>query len=188
MQTTEVNSPMQGSGKIDQAVRQWAQVNPQIDTRVLQLSGACVLLAQQIEIDFRALANLVGDGDVDLGPGELRILLLLRRSGPSHSLRGVDLLNQLLITSGAIAKQLGRLEGKGLIARTRSSEKRGRLVQLTDKGVALADRAIACGDSAFPLLANAFSGFSDAEQAEGLRFIRRLLGKVEFLRKEAMEA
>lgn len=74
---------------------------------------------------------------------EMRVLFALRRIGPPFAQRPTDLFRALLVTSGAITKQVSRLESAGLVQRLPDERKLGGiLVQLTDKGVETADKAI----------------------------------------------
>lgn len=74
---------------------------------------------------------------------EMRLLFALRRKGAPFTQRPTDLFKALLVTSGAITKQVSRLESAGLVRRLPDERKLGGiLVQLTEKGVATADKAI----------------------------------------------
>lgn len=170
-------SPIDGLERLDRAARQWSELNAEIDLRLFQLTGSIMFLSQQAEIDFRGVAPRIG---VDIGSAEMRIILMLRRSGAEKKVvRGVDLLGQLLITSGAIAKQLTKLEAKKLIVRSRSKQKRGRLISLTDAGKKVADDFIALGREAFPVMSKAFEAFDESEREQILQLVRRLLAEVE---------
>ena len=74
---------------------------------------------------------------------DMRVLLALRRAGPSYALRPTELFRSLLVTSGAITKQVDRLMADGYVDRrpgpTRSG---GFLIHLTKKGFRTADSAL----------------------------------------------
>jgi DNA-binding MarR family transcriptional regulator len=176
----EVTSFQGVSNKIEVATEQWLHEQPGFDPRFFQLISTIYMIAQQLEVDFRAVARQVGHG---LGVGDLRILLVLRRSGPSYSLRATDLEDYLLITSGAVIKQIARLERKGFIARSRSTERRGRMIGLTDSGREIADHAMKL--AVYPSTASAFASLEEDEQTEGVRFLRRLLGRLERSRSQS---
>lgn len=63
-----------------------------------------------------AFAQLCED-NFDLRAADAKILITLRRAGRPYAMRPTDLLNALLVTSGAITKQVDRLVAKGLCER-----------------------------------------------------------------------
>ena len=72
----------------------------------------------------------------------MRLLLALRRGGAPFAKRPTDLFRALLVTSGAITKQVDRLARKKLVRRLPDPDYGGGfLVQLTDQGVETVDRA-----------------------------------------------
>jgi hypothetical protein len=92
-------------------VRQWEDELPDLDLRPFWFVGAVMQLAQRYESDFRDLAQ----SRFGIGTGDLRIILALRRAGPPYAVRATDLFQSLLITSGAVTKQVDRLEKKGFV-------------------------------------------------------------------------
>src|ERR1044072_6367995 len=78
-----------------------------------------------------------------ISSAEMRVLFALRRSGPSYALRPTELFRALLVTSGAITKQVDRLIAAGLVDRQPGPEKSGGfLIHLTEKGHTVADEAL----------------------------------------------
>lgn len=74
---------------------------------------------------------------------DMRVLFALRRSGPAYALRPTELFRALLVTSGAITKQVDRLISAGYVDRQAGPEKSGGfLIHLTDKGFTVADAAL----------------------------------------------
>lgn len=74
---------------------------------------------------------------------DMRVLYALRRAGPSYAMRPTELFRSLLVTSGAITKQVDRLAEEGCVVRKPGPEKSGGyLIQLTAKGKKLADKAL----------------------------------------------
>ena len=71
------------------------------------------------------------------------MLATLRRAGPPYRLGPTQLFETLMISSGGMTSRLDRLEKAGLIVRSPNPEdRRGTLVSLTDKGLALMERMI----------------------------------------------
>lgn len=78
-----------------------------------------------------------------ISSAEMRVLFALRRSGPSYALRPTELFRALLVTSGAITKQVDRLVTAGYVDRQPGPKKSGGfLIHLTEKGFAVADDAL----------------------------------------------
>lgn len=163
--------------RLTHAMEQWEHEGTQMETGLLEMIAALAIIGQQIEIDFRELAQKIGS---DLRVGDLRILLVLRRSGPEYSLRAIDLGRELLVTSGAITKQVGRLEDKALIVRTQSTTQRGWSIGLTKKGIKVADEVIRL--ASVSMMPTVLAGIEGEERAGGLRFLLQVLGKMEVSR------
>ena len=79
-----------------------------------------------------------------MSAADLRVLLALRRVGPPYSRRPTDLFRALLVTSGAVTKQVDRLEKRRLVKRLPDQSYGGGFqVQLTETGLKLADKVVA---------------------------------------------
>jgi DNA-binding MarR family transcriptional regulator len=75
--------------------------------------------------------------------GEFDVLATLRRSGAPYQLTPTALYEAAMISSGGMTNRLDRLEKVGLIERrAHPTDRRGSLVALTPKGLALMERAI----------------------------------------------
>lgn len=78
-----------------------------------------------------------------ISSAQMRVLFALRRSGPSYALRPTELFRALLVTSGAITKQVDRLMAAGYVDRQPGPTKSGGfLIHLTPEGQAVADQAL----------------------------------------------
>ena len=151
---------------------QWQIARPDLDPAVNSLIGLVYRLSQQAEAEFRALAQ----AEFDLAAGDLRILLALRRSGP---MRPTDLFQSLLITSGAVTKQVQRLEERALVARRPDpSHRGGSILALTDEGVRIADRAIEEIARSFKL-ARAVATLPRADLEAGVAFLQALHERID---------
>jgi DNA-binding MarR family transcriptional regulator len=116
----------------------WSVELPDLDLNPFLVSGTIMRLAQRLERVFTATARARG-----VGPGELRILLALRRSGPRYALSPTALFRSLMITSGAVSKQVDRLAELGLVARMADPDVlRGVLIQLRPTGRETAEDAM----------------------------------------------
>jgi DNA-binding MarR family transcriptional regulator len=75
--------------------------------------------------------------------GEYLVLAALRRAGPPYRMNPTALFNSVILSSGAMTNRLDRLEEMGLVERLPDpSDRRGRLVALTDSGRNLVDSAV----------------------------------------------
>jgi DNA-binding MarR family transcriptional regulator len=116
----------------------WSVELPDLDLNPFLVSGTIMRLAQRLERVFTATARARG-----VGPGELRILLALRRSGPRYALSPTALFRSLMITSGAVSKQVDRLAELGFVARMADPDVlRGVLIELRPAGRETAEDAM----------------------------------------------
>lgn len=130
------------SGHIDTTenfTRRWRVERPDIDVRTVAVIANIYLVGQAIEAEFRTYSQR----EFGLGTGDMRILLALRRSASLPPLRATDLFQSLLVSSGAVTKQIDRLERQRLVRRDPDpNQKKQRLISLTREGKAIADKAI----------------------------------------------
>ncbi|MFG3019984.1 MarR family winged helix-turn-helix transcriptional regulator [Streptomyces sp. NPDC048254] len=116
----------------------WAGELPGLDLAPFLVSAGILRLAQQVEHAFTALARSSG-----IGPGDLRVLLALRRSAPTYAMSPTALFKRLMITSGAVSKQVDRLAELGLVERVPDPEVlRGVLISLRPAGRTIAEDAM----------------------------------------------
>ena len=119
-------------------VDQWSAERPELDASPILVIGRIHRLAIALDVELLRVysAHGLGDGDFD-------VLATLRRSGRPHELTPGELVEQTMVTSGAVTKRVDRLEGLGLVERrVSSSDRRGRIVALTPAGRRLIDRAM----------------------------------------------
>ncbi|WP_230370023.1 MarR family winged helix-turn-helix transcriptional regulator [Paludibacterium denitrificans] len=75
--------------------------------------------------------------------GEFDVLAALRRKGPPYQLSPNQLQSMVLISSGALTNRINRLEEAALVTRSPDPEdRRGVIVTLTDKGLAVIEDAV----------------------------------------------
>lgn len=111
-----------------------------------------------------------------LQSGEFDVLATLRRSGAPYALTPTALYEATMVTSGAMTNRLDRLEQSGLIMRgPHPNDRRGVVVQLTGKGLALIDEALTAH------VANEhgiLSSLTRQEQDTLARLLEKLIGSV----------
>jgi DNA-binding MarR family transcriptional regulator len=121
------------------AVAQWQRERPDLDVSPMAVLGRLNEAASLISRD--RLAPLFAR--FGLQAGEFDVLATLRRSGPPFALTPTALYEATMVTSGAMTNRLDRLEKAGFIARIpHPQDRRGLLVQLTESGRDLIDRAV----------------------------------------------
>ncbi len=119
-------------------VHQWEEQRPDLDLTAFRLVGTVMQLAQILETEFRDLAQ----SRFGIGSGDLRILMALRRAGEPYALRPTDLFQSLLVSSGAVTKQVDRLAEAGFVKKVLpKGAKRRRVIALTPKGLRATDYA-----------------------------------------------
>ncbi|MEI6895390.1 MAG: MarR family transcriptional regulator [Colwellia sp.] len=127
-----------GMDKIDNVIKQWALEKPLLDTEPMALIGRLLRISKHIEANISTFHKHFG-----LTFGEFDVLATLRRSANHNGLTPSELLDELLLTSGAMSNRLDKLQSKKLIDRVPSEfDKRSVSVALTDKGRILIDQVI----------------------------------------------
>jgi DNA-binding MarR family transcriptional regulator len=154
--------------EIDRIVSQWNQERPDVDvspTHVLQRITRLSLLQ---EVSFAGVFARHG-----LTWGEYLVLAALRRNGPPYQMNPTTLYGSVILSSGGMTKRLDRLERAGLVERLPDpTDRRGRLVGLTDRGHEVVDAAMLDHLENEQRLLGALAG-SEREQLAGL--LRKLL-------------
>lgn len=112
-----------------------------------------------------------------ISSAEMRVLFALRRSGPSYALRPTELFRSLLVSSGAITKQVNRLIIAGYVDRQPGPKKSGGfLIHLTERGFQVADEALtALADSSVV----SHSTLSAEERQTALNLLEKMLHDLE---------
>jgi DNA-binding MarR family transcriptional regulator len=125
---------------IHEITRQWRAERPDLPLENFLLQIYLQRIGRIIEARFsRLCVRRFG-----MRAQDMRLLLALRRGGAPYAKRPTDLFRALLVTSGAITKQVDRLVKKRLVRRLPDPDYRGGfLVQLSDRGLEVVDRAAA---------------------------------------------
>jgi DNA-binding MarR family transcriptional regulator len=154
--------------EIDRIVEQWNVVRPDLDvspTHTLQRITRLGLL------QAASFARVFAPYGVSFG--EYLVLAALRRAGPPYRMNPTKLFGAVILSSGAMTNRLDGLEEMGLVERLPDpTDRRGRLVALTDKGRELVDTAVVDHLENEERLLGALDG-AEREQLAGL--LRKLL-------------
>lgn len=123
---------------IDSLVEDWKKERPDLDTGAMHIVGRVLKLGKIFE--KRAGSALKNS---DLYYTDFDVLATLRRSGEPYQLTPKELMQSVLITSGAMTSLLDRLTKLGLIYReTDKKDKRVKRAILTPNGIEVIDIAI----------------------------------------------
>lgn len=124
--------------EVDDLVAGWRAERPDLDLEPLQVLSRISRLAKHLDRARRAAFAAHG-----LEAWEFDVLSALRRQGPPYQLSPGALLHATLVTSGTMTNRIDRLTQTGLVGRHPDpQDKRGVLVQLTERGQAVADAAL----------------------------------------------
>ena len=157
-----------GADAVDAIVAAWHRERPDLDPSDKHVTGRIVRLAGLFQDEYaRAFAPL------GLNDGDFGLLATLRRAGAPFQLTPTDLARHRMMTSGGMTAAIDRLARKGLVVRLPNPhDRRGNLVQLTDEGRELVDRAMAVHAESEHRLVGGLDS-SERAQLEGL--LRKLL-------------
>ena len=124
--------------EIDRIIAQWNESRPDLDvgpTHTLQR------ITRLSNLQATSFARVFAPYGVSFG--EYLVLAALRRAGPPYRMNPTALFNSVILSSGAMTNRLDRLEAMGLVERLPDpTDRRGRLVALTDRGLALVDTSV----------------------------------------------
>jgi len=125
--------------EIDRIVAEWNQERPDLDVSPTHTLQRITRLALLQGASFAQVFAPYG-----LSFGEYLVLAALRRGGPPYRMNPTALFNSVILSSGAMTNRLDRLEEMGFVERLPDpTDRRGRLVALTDRGRELVDKAAA---------------------------------------------
>lgn len=152
---------------VDGVVEAWARERPDVDASPIQVIGRISRASRLIDQRLKTTFNALG-----LEAWEYDLLAALRRNGPPYELTAGEILQALMITSGAVTNRIDRLEQRGLVQRQAAAgDKRFVRVRLTAAGRALMDAALP------EHLANEqaiLEPLSDAERRQLAKLLRKL--------------
>jgi DNA-binding MarR family transcriptional regulator len=153
---------------IDQIVQQWNRARPHLDvsvTHVLQRISRLYLLQSA---SFAAVFDRYG-----ITFGEFEVLAALLRSGPPFQMSPTQLVDAVVLSSGAMTNRIDRVEALGMVKRLPDpDDRRGTFVVLTREGRQTVDAAVVAH------LANEerlLGALSSAERGTLSRLLRKLL-------------
>jgi DNA-binding MarR family transcriptional regulator len=116
-------------------------------------------------------------GRLGLNRGEVGVLGALRFAGPEQQLSPTRLFKGLMLSSAGITSRLDRLEHRGYVKRRRDpNDRRGVLVELTDAGREVLDKAVSANTGGEKEL---LSNLTKQEQKALAGLLKKLLAGLE---------
>lgn len=114
---------------------QWKRERPDIDPSAMAVIGRMRRLS-----DTFTAALVANYRSFGVGEGEFDVMCALRRAGRPFSLPQGEIAEHTMVTAGATSKRVDRLVLADLASREpQTSDARGRMVSLTERGVKLID-------------------------------------------------
>lgn len=121
---------------VDRIMQQWMRVRPDADVSPLDVLSRMTRISRQLG---RVRAGAFQQAGLE--PWQWDVLAALRRQG--GPLGPKDLIAQTMVTSGTMTNRIDNLVASGLVERVEgSSDRRVRLVGLTDEGIDRVDVAL----------------------------------------------
>ena len=122
--------------EVDRLIAAWKRERPDLDLSPLAVLSRITRIARHLDIARR-------DAFADLETWGFDVLAVLRRAGAPHQLSPGQLMQETMVTSGAMTNRLDRLEELQLITREQDPDDgRGSLVTLTKSGMRAVDAAL----------------------------------------------
>ncbi|MGJ3232828.1 MAG: MarR family winged helix-turn-helix transcriptional regulator [Oceanicaulis sp.] len=137
---TENSAPdlVDGSDLVDGVVARFAVERPDIAGDLVETVCRLIVAGRRMQARGARIVAAMGGHYTDFD-----VLGTLRTAGPPHELTPADLMEQVMITSGAMTACLNRLERERLVVRrVDETDRRVRRIRLTETGRALADKAL----------------------------------------------
>lgn len=124
--------------EVDKIIASWNVQRPDLDVDAMHIFSRITRLARHLDLKRREAF-----ADHGLEPWEFDVLSSLRRSGEPFALTPGTLMTELLISSGTMTNRIDRLEARGLVERSRSTDDRRTVtVTLTSAGLEHVDGAL----------------------------------------------
>lgn len=153
---------------VDAILAQWQRERPDLDVSPMGIIGRMGRLTKYLERSLQQTFSNFG-----LNVGEFDVLATLRRSGQPYQLTPTELFNTLMVSSGTMTHRIDRLERADLVKRMDDpSDRRGTLIQLTDKGFNAIEKAVEAHVANEHRL---LSALNEAERQVLAQLLRKLL-------------
>src|SRR6266516_2539935 len=123
----------------DRLLSGWDTARPDLEIGALQVTARLSRIGPHLARRQEATFSRFG-----LNRGEVGALSALRVSGPPHRLSPTRLGKGLMLSSAGVTSRIDRLERRGFVRRLPDpDDRRGVIVELTDRGLEVVDAAVA---------------------------------------------
>lgn len=165
---------------VEDVMESWRRERPDLDLSVFLLAIIAMRLGRQVDDKYDRLCR----ERYSISGADMRVLFALRRAGKPYARRPTDLFRALLVTSGAMTKQVDRLVEMGFVVRDADqTDDNARVrIQLTAAGLRVVNQATELLSKHSPLA----PGLTALNRTE-LATLERLLPKVLISLEEADE-
>lgn len=124
---------------VDKILAQWQRERPDLDVSPMGIIGRMGRLSKHLERAIQVTFSKFG-----LTIAEFDVLAALRRSGQPYRLSPTELFQMLMVSSGTMTHRVDLLEQAQLVKRIPDpGDRRGTLIQLTDRGFDVIEKAVA---------------------------------------------
>ena len=159
-----------GPDAIDAILEVWARELPELD---LDTEGIVERIQSLERYVDRAMRETLDD--FELTHGEYKLAMHLRYGGPPYTGKPGKLAKHLGLSTGAMTNRLDNMEKRGLIRRLDDpDDRRGVIVELTDAGRELWDRAVDAQAEKESIIASALD---ERERRQLNDLLRRLMNE-----------
>lgn len=122
----------------DFGIAMWKAERPDLDTSGKEITGRLLRLGAMVDTRMNTVTAAFG-----IKYSIYAIIATLRVSGAPYQLTPKTLQERLLVSSGGLSNLIGRIEDLGYVRRISDpADGRGVLVELTEKGLDLAEEAM----------------------------------------------
>lgn len=123
----------------DRLLSGWDSARPDLEVGGLQVTARLARIGPHLARRQEAVFGRFG-----LNRGEVGALSALRIAGPPHRLSPTQLGRGLMLSSAGVTSRIDRLERRGYVRRLPDpNDRRGVIIELTEEGLAVVDRAVA---------------------------------------------
>ena len=155
---------------IDAILEVWARELPELDLDTEGIVERIHFIERYVD---RAMRETLDDFELTLG--EYKLAMHLRYGGPPYTGKPGKLAKRLGLSTGAMTNRLDNMEKRGLIRRLDDpDDRRGVIVELTDAGKELWDRAVDAQAEKESIIASALD---ERERRQLNDLLRRLMNE-----------
>ena len=153
---------------IDELLRGWESVRPELDFQPMALFARC---NRFVTLSLRKLEVTLNEHGLSVG--EFDVLSALRRSGTPFTLRPSELAERVMVSRAGMTSRVDKLEENGFVERRRDpDDRRSEPIMLTKAGRRLVDGALV---ALLDAEAQLFASLSESQQRQMDTLLRRLL-------------